>query len=425
MEESRLGLWLERNLPTLLLFIIRIVEVFAASIVPSVLSVIVIFLAPSERSWSVLSVFCFIKTTAVNWYFWLDFAVERESVKQFYIINGIVQAIYIAASIVGYFFLGYLVYSMTFANLRIFEVFEMKTIHSVLITDGISVLVMIACERWSRAHIDKIREVLKKNGADKVEMEDKSESIVPTKQDRAIETLSVEEMAEEIVRDEEERLEAAREAAESEPEELWNDDISKGHGETIVRVDYSEEGTDTDENDFVPGAEVNENEDYEADSLWNSEIYEGRTEGGKPVTDFEDELNELPPEPAEDEPLWDEAFYRQRGNAEELERIYAEEEATAAPEEVPYDADSLWNSDFYRGTDKNDIPERVLDLSDEPEDIPEDSSEDGYAPDALWDNVGRAIGDDMPENEEPINPNMDYDTDSLWSKDMHMGKENK
>ena len=35
MEESRLGLWLERNLPTLLLFIIRIVEVFAASIVPS------------------------------------------------------------------------------------------------------------------------------------------------------------------------------------------------------------------------------------------------------------------------------------------------------------------------------------------------------------------------------------------------------
>ena len=103
------------------------------------------------------------------------------------------------------------------------------------------------------------------------------------------------------------------EAAESEPEELWNDDISKGHGETIVRVDYSEEGTDTDENDFVPGAEVNENEDYEADSLWNSEIYEGRTEGGKPVTDFEDELNELPPEPAEDEPLWDEAFLQAEG----------------------------------------------------------------------------------------------------------------
>ena len=33
---------------------------------------------------------------------------------------------------------------------------------------------------------------------------------MPTKQDRAIETLSVEEMAEEIVRDEEERIEAAR-----------------------------------------------------------------------------------------------------------------------------------------------------------------------------------------------------------------------
>ncbi len=421
MEESRLGLWLERALPKILLFIIRIVETFAASIIPSVISVIIIFLAPSERSWSVLSAFCFVVTMAVNWYFWLDFAVERESVKEFYIINGIVQAIYIAASIVGYFFLGYLVYSMTFAYLRVFEIFDMKTIQSVLLTDGVTVLIMIVCERWSRGHIDKIREVLKKNGADKIEMEDKSENVVPTKRDQVIETLSVEEMAEQVEKDEEERLEIAKKIAESEPEDLWSDDISKGHGESIERVDYSEEGTDTDEHDFVPGSEENENADYSADSLWNSEIYKGRTDDGKPVADFEDEMSDAMPEEPDDGPLWSEEFYKERDRSEALENIYEEEEATAAPEDIPYDADSLWNSDFYLGNNKDDIPERMLDLDDEPDGSLNEEAESAYEPDALWDEL-RIGTEENAEEEEPVNPNEEYDSDSLWDKDMYRGK---
>ena len=421
MEESRLGLWLERALPKILLFIIRIVETFAASIIPSVISVIIIFLAPSERSWSVLSAFCFVVTMAVNWYFWLDFAVERESVKEFYIINGIVQAIYIAASLVGYFFLGYLVYSMTFAYLRVFEIFDMKTIQSVLLTDGVTVLIMIVCERWSRGHIDKIREVLKKNGADKIEMEDKSENVVPTKRDKVIETLSVEEMAEQAEKDEEERLEIERKIAESEPEKLWSDDISKGHGESIERVDYSEEGTDTDENDFVPGSEENENADYSADSLWNSEIYKGRTDDGKPVTDFEDEMSDAMPEEPYDGSLWSEEFYRERDRSEALEKIYEEEEGTAAPEDNPYDADSLWNSDFYIGNNKDDIPERILDLDDEPDGSLNEEAECAYEPDDLWDEIHSGT-EENAEEEEPANPNEEYDADSLWDKDMYRGR---
>lgn len=417
MEGSRVRMWLDKAIPLCLLYLIRIVETFVVSIVPSIVSVVIIFLAPSERSWMVLSVFSFFATAAASWYFWLDFVVMRGSVKEFYMVNGTAQALYIGASIGGYYFLGYLVYSMTFAGLRGLEGFGMKTIESVVIMNIVYVLLMVVCERWARRHTEKIREILKKNNtADKVEMEDKSKELVPTLQNKKVEMLSVEEMTAQIQKDEQEIIDAARKAAESEPEELWNDNISKGHGEEIQRVDYSVEGSDIDENDHVG---VNENADYGADSLWNREIYNGN----EPITDYGDE-NDAPirTEDAEDEPLWDKEFYESRGKAAKLDELYAEEEATPAPREIDYDADSLWNSDFYRGTDKSDIPEKVLDLNDEPEKTAE--SED--ADERLWGNIYRGT-DETPigdvEEEAPVNPNEDYDADSLWSSDMHIGKE--
>ena len=418
MEKSRIRAWLDKVIPVFRLYLIRTVETFAASVVPSAVSVFIIFLAPNERSWMVLSIFSFVLTAAANWYFWLDFVVMRGSVKEFYLVNGTAQALYIGASIGGYYFLGYLVYSMAFAGLRSLEEFGMSTFESVITINAVYVVLMIVCERWARRHTEKIREILKKNNsADKVEMEDKSKELVPTLQNKKVKMLSVEEMAVQVQKDEQERIDAAREAAESEPEQLWNDNISKGHGEEIQRVDYSAAGSDIDEHDHVT---ANENEAYGADSLWNKEIYNGK----EPITDYGDE-NDAPirTDDTEDEPLWDKSFYESRGKAAELDELYAEEEATPAPEEIGYDADSLWNSDFYRGTDKSDIPEKVLDLSDEPEkpDEPEDGDE------RLWGDIYRGA-DETPvvetdEEEASINPNEDYGADSLWSSDMHMGKQ--
>ena len=438
MEESKLGIWLEKALPEIFLFVIRIVETFAASIVPSILSVIVIFFSPSENAWSVLSIFTFIITIAVNWYFWLDFVAERESVKKFYIVNGIVYAIYAAASIAGYFFLGYLVYSMSFANLRMFEVFDervfkefhISTLQSIIITNILTVVIMIICERWSRFHIDKIKAFFAANGADKVEMTFEEE-VLPTKSNEVVTPLSVEEMENQIKKDEEERLEVAKMVNEKEPEQLWNENISKGRGETIERVDYTKEGTDLDETDFNPTKEHNDNTDYDSDSLWNKEIYRGRTADGKPITDFGYEENEVLPQ-EDDEPIWNKDFYKGKDKEQtlsNLEKMYEHEEdeyKEAVKNKVPYGAESLWEKDFYKGRNKDHIPDKVLDFDDEIEKRPETET-DRYDVDSLWDNIkkGKADPEVEPEQESPINPNIDYDADSLWDKNMYRGRKTK
>lgn len=438
MEESKLGIWLEKALPQIFLFIIRIVETFAASIVPSILSVIVIFFSPSEKAWSVLSIFTFIITIVVNWYFWLDFVVERESVKKFYIVNGTVYAIYAAVSIVGYFFLGYLVYSMSFANLRMFEVFDerifkefhISTLQSIIITNILTVIIMIICERWSRFHIDKIKAFFTANGADKVEMASEEE-VLPTKSNKVVTPLSVEEMEKQIKRDEEERLEIAKKINEKVPDELWNENISKGRGGVIERVDYTKEGTDLDETDFDPMKEHNENIGYDSDSLWNSEIYIGRTADGKPITDFDYEDNEDPPQ-EEDEPIWSKDFYKGKNKEQTikyLEKIYEQEEdeyKAAVQSEIPYGAESLWESDFYKGRNKDHIPDKVLDFDDEVEKPPETET-DRYDTDSLWDNItkGNVDPEDTIDQETTINPNIDYDVDSLWDKNMYRGRKTK
>lgn len=426
-EESKMGMWLEKVMPKFFLFIIRLVECFAASIVPSVISVIIIFFAPSDRAWDVLSIAVFAVTLAVNWHFWMDFAIRRDNIKEFYIINGLVYAIYIGASIAGYYLLGYLVYSMTFANLRFCEAFEVKTLYSSFIANGITVAVMVICERCSRLRIAKLKEDAKLNAADKPEMKDESEDIQATKQNKVIIPLSAEQLEREIEKDEAERLKAAEKAKDSVPEEMWSGELSKGRGEEIVRVDYSAEGPDTDENDFMPDSDKNnDNEAYGAGSLWNPEIYKGRTADGKPITEFDDEERELPPEP-EDGGLWDESLYQGRdaqNRPERLGELYSEEEkeaAEAASENIRYGSDSLWEHDFYQGKDKTAVPERVLDFDEAVEDPGHNYSEK-YESGALWESISKGRGAETEPEEPEINPNNDYEAESLWDKDMRQGK---
>ncbi len=447
-EESKMGMWLEKVMPKFFLFIIRLVETFAASIVPSVISVVIIFFAPSPKAWSVLSAAVFAVTIAVNWYFWMDFAIRRDNIKEFYIVNGAVYAIYICASVIGYHLLGYLVYSMTFANLRFMEVFDVKTLYSSFIANGITAAVMVLCERCSRLRIAKLLENAALNAADKAEIKDERRNIPATKRNEIVTPLSAEELEREIEKDNAERITAAKQAAESVPEEMWSDKLSKGRGGEIERVDYGEEGADTDENDFVPGsAAENKNLAYGSDSLWDPQIYKGRTADGLPVTEFDDE-EYVPPSETETEPLWDESMYI--GRSEENKPVMAgayedtddeEERRTAAVENIGYGAESLWESGFYQGRGSNSVPERVLDLDETTAERGETAAERGetaaergdteekrgynaserYDADSLWDNIEKGQTEPEPEEAE-INPNLDYEPESLWSRDMRQGK---
>lgn len=432
MEKSKTVVWLEKHLPTVFLVIIRIVEMFSSSIIPSIISVMVVFMRPSDGAWDVMIIFAFILATAANWYFWMDYVAERESVKEFYIVNGSILGLYIAVSIVGYYIFGDLAYSLSYANLRILEPFseDIKTFVSVIITDVFMVAFMIVCERYSRRHIEKIKEILKKNGADKVEMADEGANVVPTKENREVELLTAEQMEEQVIRDESEYAEVQRKAAESAPEKMWNEDFTKGKGESFKRVDFSMIDEDIDENDYIQSVEAeNKNKDYDSDSLWNKEIYRGRTEGDKPITDFSYEENEMPPQiedTEDDEPLWSEDMYRgmdrSKKNFEEYESE-EEEYRKAAMEKLPYESDSLWEKKFYKGRNESNIPEQVMDLSDEVTMV-QDEHNAAYSPDNLWDNISsRAADDAVDDNEaETANPNKDYDSESLWSSNIYQGR---
>lgn len=429
MEKSKLVIWLEKYLPMVFLVIIRVVEMFSSSIIPSIISVMVVFVRPSDQAWDVMILFAFILSTLAYIYFWMDYAAERESVKEFYIVNGSILGVYIAVSILGYYIFGDLVYSLSYANLRVLEFFfkDIKTFYSIIATDVFMILLMIVCERYSRHNIEKIKTIFRKNATDKVEMEDTGANVVPTKENREVEILTVEQMEEQIISDENEYADIRRKAAESVPENMWNDDFTKGKGESFERIDYSSVDSDLDEHDYHPDSEFeNKNKDYSSDALWNKEIYRGRTEGDKPITDFGDEDDK----PAEinvddnfdDEPLWSKDMYR--GNDKERVNFnYDNEEdeyRNAANENIPYESGSLWDNQFYKGRDQQNKPERVIDLSDEVT-MEQETDNEGYSSDRLWDNIRQGDGL-INETDEEINPNQDYDSDSLWSRDIYQGR---
>ncbi|MGN1116738.1 MAG: hypothetical protein ACI4TH_09225, partial [Candidatus Ornithomonoglobus sp.] len=72
-----------------IIFLIKTVETFAASIVPSFISVMIIFFNPNEKSWAVMKIVSFIITACVNWRLWLKYAAMKSGPKEFYLMNGL------------------------------------------------------------------------------------------------------------------------------------------------------------------------------------------------------------------------------------------------------------------------------------------------------------------------------------------------
>ncbi|MGN0181066.1 MAG: hypothetical protein ACI4DP_01400 [Candidatus Ornithomonoglobus sp.] len=418
-----------------LIFLIKTVETFAASVVPSVLSVLIIFLNPNEKSWAVMKVVSFLVTAYVNWRLWLKYAAMKSGPKEFYLMNGLTYLLYFASSVIGYYTLGYLVYSMTYANLRVFEIWGMRTIHSIWCSNGIMVLILICCERFSHIRFNKFLEWTRKNGSDKVEMEDILTDDTPVQQDKIVETLSIEELAENIDQEEYEAIEAKKRAMEMMPEGTFDEEkITKGHGEKVERVDAVDMDNDLTEGDFNAFAaaqeEYEQNMQYSGDSLWSRHIYAGRTADGKPITEYEEEdmreavwqkMESYDTADADDDSLWDKSIYQGRHAANGLNIMDPDEEDASDDDKIDYDADALWESGFYQGRSKDSIPQRTLDLDDILDERTTENSVDDAA-DALWGSVSQGRGkkvqrlEDIEEEDNSIDANLnaDYDTDSLW-----------
>ncbi len=416
-----------------IIFLIKTVETFAASVVPSVISVLIILLNPNERSWAVMKVVSFVVTACVNWRLWLKYAAMKSGPKEFYLMNGLTYLFYFASSVIGYYALGYLVYSMTYANLRVFEIWGMKTIQSIWLSNAIMLLILVSCERFSNIRFRKFIDWISKNGSEAVEMEDILTDDTPTQQDQVVESLSIEEIAEHMTREEQEAIEATKSALEMMPDKVIDEEkITKGRGEKVEHVELEDIDNDLTEGDYnafeAAQQEYEENMKYSGDALWSSHIYAGRTADGKPITEYDEEdMREAVGQHTEVDDtadgngsLWDKGVYQGRHTDNVINILDPDELDTADDEKIDYDADSLWESGFYQGRSKESIPEKTLDFDDTVAE-PQEENDSAHDADGLWDSVSQGRGKKVQrlegeEDDSEINANMslDYDSDSLW-----------
>ena len=340
-----------------MLFAIRLIETLAAGFAPSVIGIIMLLFDTKPQVLTFFSWLSFIIFSVMNWFFWMRYAKRRTKRTEFYIINGASYLLYVLLSVISFKFTDPLMYTIVFSNLRALEIFAPSTFLSLVYSHVFLVVLMVVCNFFSRSYYTRLMKKLAENGADPIEM-DVWGKITPKHKNKDIKLLSVDEMDAEMER---EKVEAARvyEAASRDiPESVWDAKLIKGKGEYVDKVIPENPDHDIDEGDYdyEKEREYNPNEDYDADSLWNTEIYKGRTDGDVPIRNYtEDDY---------------------KPDAENNDNL-----------NMP---DSLWNTDMHQGRGKS---------------ISFTSEDDGY--ETYYDRVSR-------DNEK-------YD-ENLWDSEMYQGR---
>ena len=374
-ETTKFRKFWKNNYKLVFLFFIRLTEVFVSSIIPSFLGVVLIFLNPNKRIWTIINFVTLIAFGFINFRFLLKYIAGRNNKKEYYILNSIVYLIYVAASLVMYKSGGYLVYSMIFANMRGLEAFGMKTFHSILICDAITLISMFILGKYAYKHIKFVRKIMRMNGADAIEMV--YEDSVPTQNSEEIKTLSVEEMEKEIERDMQEAVEVVRRKLEESQDDPEHTKAFKGNNEEIQFVTPENPDNDIDETDHVEeNAEtLNKNSAYDSDSLWEKSIYRD----GEPITSYDDEYEPVP----------------------------ETEDITSAGDRIKVGMQQVGDTikgvmrHHIRSATRIAVVKRKNRLGDE-----------GF---------DEAEYDERTES-RPVTDLEDYDSDSLWSNDLYQGK---
>lgn len=431
--QSRAG----KRLRLFMLLGIRFVEICMASIIPSLIGLILVFIRPNNRIMSIMCFLSFLAFAICNWVFWMRYARQRTKRREFFIINGIAYMLYAVISYLMYEFSGPLTYSILFSNLRAFESFGMLTPYSLVVSHIVVGSLMVICQMYSRKYYTRLLERLAENGADEIEM-DPWGHLVPEQEGKKVKILSVEEMHRQM---EEERLEAAeilQEEIDSASDSLWDKGMTKGRGESFDTVEYENIDADLSDGDFVAGVGTERDIDnYDTDKLWEEHIYKGRTVGDAPVENYDDEPEDMPDffavnhyEGEENETLWSEDMHQGKKDTFETVDITEEEEDDERePQFIYYDGEGLWNNDMYQGHGKSlTRPDEEKQAKREFVEIPTENSK--YDSDNLWDNItqGRGRKAEIQEEEKPAEVNLntmsDYDADNLWDNPVQ-GKNKK
>lgn len=422
MEKIKRKLTQTKRFQWTMLFCIRLAQTALLSLIPSVICVLLLFMNPNIRVWSVASGLALTAFIAGNCVCWLRFMVKRMNVLEYYVINIAVAFLYFSSSYCMAKFSDAMEYSWFFANMRFFETLNafiptlfIRTKYSIFISNGLFFIAMIVTERLS--HI-KIRKLLLEMEANKPLEAEIKESVVvdesaPTQNSEEIKVLSYDELKKEVEQDVLESLRVRESLIHGEKNsDVWDGgEIIRGKGEKVERIDYSSLSDEEILMDFIKN-EDSGMEDYDSDSLWNKDIYSAHSEEAEPITDYSDEY-EGSVEDDEPESLWNMEALKGRKRLKKSHLETEDKDFNIGSDNDNYESTALWSEDFYKSS-KN----RADADSEEENDWEEPRNfNDDYSEESLWDIDASRLGNDDTADDTLNSFNDDYDSDSLWNID--------
>ena len=134
----------------MLAYIIRILEMYICSSVPSALSVWILYKATNQTIWYILCFLALFICIAANMWFWYDYIMHtNDDDVAFYSVNSIALIAFMAGSVVLYKYTNAQIFSAVYAGMRAFEVFGMRTTYSVAIGFGVLAVFMVLTKMFA------------------------------------------------------------------------------------------------------------------------------------------------------------------------------------------------------------------------------------------------------------------------------------
>lgn len=340
-------IWKKKNTSRktyIMLFFIRLAEILIASIIPSIVGLVIVIITPTERVMMIMENMSLIVFGVMNSIFWVRYIKHRRKTLEFYVLNGTAYILYLIISILSYSSQDVYLYSTFFSNLRGMELHGLGTFASLVVSHGILLITMILCQIFARIYYTKKDEKSLVNSIGEAEYE--IEYDVPTQGNGEVAFLTVDQLNREIDREIEEAAEMIEKEKSVDTSKTWDSEMVHGNGRRVVENTPDDPDNDIDASDYVSKEyareEMKDTLNYSSDELWNTEIYNGKER----IYDYDE---------------YDDSTF----SIEEKQRLKKE-----------YDA--LW------GDDDGFNIERRLDYDDENEGI---NGLEDYDSDNLWDNV--------------------------------------
>lgn len=341
-------------------FCIKLAQVVLLGLIPSALSVLLLFINPNERVWAVASGLAYIIFLGGNCFFCYDFMIKKRDILQYYVINAVVFFLY---ACVAWFLPNHssaMEYSWFFSNMRFFESLTVfiprlmiKTRYSILISNALMMAGVVITERLSHIKIKKM--IIEEEASKPLEAETDENVVIddsaPTQNAEEIRILSIEEMEKEMQQDafESKNVIESKMQGEKNADILDGGEMTQGRGKKVERIDYSKLSQEELLTDTVK-QEDSSLDAYDSDSLWNIDLKND-------MADFTDtaeetENNQMPEEENEPEDLWNPEALKGRGRLKKSQLKEEAAEFNISSDNDNYDSSSLWSEDFYQANKK-------------------------------------------------------------------------